>query len=244
MSKSNQEFSMEVVPYRPYHRFFVVLAFLGITLVLVVAAYYMGYYNGSKKERAAENERDELLSYSGEKTAEVERLQQQVANLTMGSEIDRQANVEVRTQVVALKNRIAELERDNTFYRDLMSPKDKAKGILMGEPIITSSDNALEFKYSLIIKQLVANHKQVKGYIEFILVGKEAGKAKTIALKDVSDNVSVDKIKLNFKYFQRIEGKILLPVAFTPERIELKLVSTRPKKRVIEKPFSWTVKES
>ena len=80
--------------------------------------------------------------------------------------------------------------------------------------------------------------------MQFELLGKQGEIFQRFALKDVSDSISVEKIRLKFKYFQRIKGEMALPEGFIPERIELKVVAERPSKVVIDKKFGWSVKKS
>jgi len=84
---------------------------------------------------------------------------------------------------------------------------------------------------------------QVGGYVEFVIVGVKEGSPRRIPLKDLSSAITNERIKLNFRYFQDIEGKLTLPPGFLPDRIELKVVSIRPRKTVIEKKFSWAIKD-
>lgn len=239
--KPTPEYPLAVVPYRPYRYWLVTLITVVVTVLVSIGSYYAGIYRGASTKKVAVEELELLRGSQAEKLQRIEELEQQVANFTLGSQVDRKATEQVRAQVVELKNRIAELERDNTFYRDLMRPDNEGQGISVSTPTIIPLSEANTYQYKMVVKQLDANRLQVGGYLEFVLVGKNGDKQQRIALKDVSDN---ERIKLNFRYFQRIEGRLVLPQEFTPDRIELKIVSVRPKKALIEKQFNWTIKES
>ncbi|ODS24674.1 hypothetical protein AB835_02025 [Candidatus Endobugula sertula] len=242
--KATPEDSLVVVAYCPYRYWVRCTLFIVIVVLLVVGSYYSGFYRGSSTEKAAIVERDQLRNSYAEKIVRIEELEQQVANLALGSQVDRKATEQVRARVVELKNQIAELERDNTFYRDLMRPDNEDTGISVGVPTITSVKVDNTYEYKMVVKQLDANRLKVRGYLEFDLVGKNGEKDRRISLQEVSDNIDSGRIKLNFRYFQRIEGQMVLPQDFTPDRIELKVVLVRPKKTLIEKKFKWSIKES
>jgi hypothetical protein len=240
------EYDLAVVPYRPHRPWF-----LGMAVVLVIAAltlvgYYSGYYRGYILEGNAIAERDRLQQAHTTAKTKISDLKQRVANLTLGSEVDRKATEQVRGEVVELNNRIAEIERDNTFYRDLMRPESDDQGISVVAPALApypGIPNAYEYK--MVVKQQSANRSQVVGYLEFTLIGVNAeGKSKRFSLYQLSSTITSEKIKLNFRYFQRLEGQLILPEAFTPERIELKIVSLKPKKALIEKTFNWIITKS
>jgi hypothetical protein len=125
-----------------------------------------------------------------------------------------------------------------------MRPTGEDKGIVVDPPSVIQMRAAGEFKYQLVVKQIVAKHKKVSGYLTLVLIGTQAGKPASLLLKDISSDVTDERIRLSFKYFQRIEGNMTLPEGFVPEEIELKVVVQSPDKAVIDNKFSWLLKES
>ena len=242
--KPTPEYNLAVVPYRPYRVLLRVLLGAVLSVLLALATYYAGLYRGTSTEQSAIAERDYLRKLYNDKSAKVIDLEQKVANFELGSQVDRRAMEQVGEQIVELKDRIAELERDNTFYRDLMRPDNDEQGISINTPIITPFEESNRYDYKMVVKQLNSNRSQVGGYLEFVIVGRQEDAQKRIPLKELSSTVDTDRIKLNFRYFQRIEGTLILPEGFVPEGIELKIVSIRPKKALIEKQFEWLIKES
>ena len=242
--KPSKQYAMTVVPYRPYRRF---LQFFALSLTFLVAingSFFAGHYYAVGSSENIVSERDILKDKYNEKSAEVARLDQQLANLKLAAEVERKANEEVRAEVVELKTKVAELQQDNTFYRSLMRPAPGDKGLVVDAPAVSATNIPHVYKYNFVIKQIVTQHRQVSGHVQFELLGKQGDVYQRLVLKDISDSVSVERIKLKFKYFQRIEGEMKLPADFTPERIELKVAVDRPNKVVIEKKFGWLVKES
>lgn len=240
------EYDLAVVPYRPYRPWLLAMAIILIMAVFTLASYYSGHYRGSILEGSAIVERDRLQKKYADVKSKLDVLTQKVANLLLGSEVDRKATEQVRGEVVNLKNRIAELEGDNAFYRDLMRPESDDQGISAESPAIEATagmPNAYDYK--MVVKQQSANRSQVVGYMEFSIIGTNGeGKSKRFTLSQLAPAVTSEKIKLNFKYFQRLEGQLILPELFTPERIELKIVSVRPRKTLIEKTFNWIITKS
>jgi|GEM_PF-4236226 len=129
--KRTPECSLAVVPYRPYRALVCVIVGCLVVMLVSLLSYYGGIYRISSVEQSATLERDGLLQFKREKLEVIAKLEQQVANFSLGAEVDKKATEQIRGQMVALKHRIAELERDNTFYRDLMSPDSKGNGIFV-----------------------------------------------------------------------------------------------------------------
>jgi hypothetical protein len=240
------EYDLAVVPYRPHRPWFLGMVIVLVIVALTLVGYYSGYYRGSILEGSAIAERDRLQQAHATAETKVSALKQRVANLTLGSEVDRKATEQVRGEVVELNNRIAEIERDNTFYRDLMRPESDDQGISVVAPVLAPySGIPHAYEYKMVVKQQSANRSLVVGYLEFTLIGVNTeGKSKRFSLYQLSSTVTSEKIKLNFRYFQRLEGQLILPAAFTPKRIELKIVSLKPKKALIEKTFNWIITKS
>lgn len=238
------EYDLAVVPHRPYHNLMTIIVAIVFCVLLVIASYYVGLYRGTSSEASAVVERDRLQLNYAQSQEQAKQLEQKIANLTLGSQVDRKAMEQVRSQVVELKNRIADLERDNTFYRELMRPEGDDKGLSVAAPAIVSvgEADASIYDYKMVIKQLATNRSQVSGYLEVLLTGKNSqGARQKLSLHDLSSAIPKKRIKLNFRYFQRIEGRMVLPDGFKPEGMELKIVSLKPKKALIEKKFNWSL---
>lgn len=247
--KGSKQYKMKVVPYRPVYR---ALAWMGaslLVLVVIVSAYYGGRYHGTLIQAEAIAERDQLLEAIEEARREADSFRQQVANLKLGAEVDRQAGEEVRHEVIALKNQIIELQEDISFYRGLMAPTDNKRGLTIGSLNVISTGAPREYQYKLVVQQLATNHQLLKGYLNFNVVGRQLkaegqpASRMTLPLKDLTDKVGSTNIKLRFKYFQNFEGRIVLPEGFEPERIELLAKSTGKNPVTVEKKFGWLVQE-
>ena len=245
--KSSKDYRIQIVNPRSFWRYvliFVLLLALLITLTAgVIGSYYVGLYYGTVDLNQAVVERDELRQRYTEKATEAEQLSQRVAQLELAAEVDHQANEAVRINLVQLQKEIAQLEEKNNFYLSLMRPATGNKGVVVDPPIITPATEANAYRYNLLIKQIATQHQPVFGYIEFELVGKQEEKARRITLKELSAMVDNERIELNFKYFQRIKGTMVLPDGFTPEQVAVKVVMRNPGGRVIEQQFTWLTTE-
>ncbi len=242
--KGSKQARMVVVPYRPWLRVVVSLLLLLVLTVSVLASYWLGRHQGLTQQASAVAERNQLRLDLAEKLKETDQLRQQVANLKLGAEVDRKASEGVRSEVIGLKDEIAALQEDIGFYRSLMAPSGNNRGLTIGSLDVISTGVPRQYEYKLVVQQLATRHTTLNGFLNFNIVGRQGEQLVTLPLKDVSDNVGKDDIKLRFKYFQTIEGRLRLPAAFEPERIELVAKSTGKEPVVVEKKFGWLVQES
>lgn len=241
--KPSKQYAMTVVPHRPIRRVVTISALSITVLLFIIGSFYGGRYYAVGNASSVDAERNELREKYSEKVAQVSKLEQQVANLKLAAEVDRKANDEVRAEVVQLKEQLNELEEKNSFYLSVMRPEPGSKGLVVDSPLITSADAPGVYKYNLVIKQIVTKHRKVSGYLEFEILGNQGDALVRLALKDVSKTVNTERIKLSFKYFQRIEGEMALPEGFVPKRLEIKVVAQKPSSVTIDKKFGWLLKE-
>lgn len=243
---------MKVVPHRPYYDFFCGLTLTILFAVALFISGHLGHDRGIKTGAGLFSENRQLQQLYTEKKLEAEALAQRVANLELGLQVDRKAGEDIHAEMVFLKARVAELERETTFYRELMNPNSDNSGLTIGSLDIERTKAPRLYKYQLLVKQLAAQHQLLKGYLEFNIVGNRAPDAledtnlvvQKVALKDISKDVSVVRMPLQFKYFQRFEGEFELPIGFQPEHVEIKAVSTGRGGTKSEKKFSWSVQEN
>lgn len=242
--KGSKQQRMVVVPFRPWLRLALAVFVIAVLFSTNWGSYLYGLSSGQSQQAVAIAERDQFRSQLTEKVETIASLRQEVANLKLGAQVDRKASEDVRAEVIDLKAQIAALKEDISFYRGLMSPSDNKSGLTIGSLNVISTGVARHYEYKLVVQQLATNHKMLNGYLTFDIFGRQGEQLLTLPLKDVSDKVSKDQIKLRFKYFQTIEGRLVLPEGFEPERIELVAKSKGDKGVVVEKKFGWLVQEN
>ncbi len=242
--KGSREYSYRVVRRNPIKDYWIVgLALLILLLLIGVSG--VGFYLGAQTNAAPEvidpvSAGTKADSATKDFDAESRK---QLETALLGAEVDRRALEGVRTEVAELKTQMAALQEENQFYRNLMSPAGSQRGLTFGAVEIVDTERPRAFRFKVVMQQLGTNQRQLTGTLSFNLVGRQAGQRVVLPLKDVSTDVDATNIKLKFKYFQNIEGDLVLPEGFEPERIELEARSSQPSVTKIEKRFGWLVQE-
>ena len=159
------------------------------------------------------------------------------------NEVDRVALEMVRQELTAQKEQIQKLEESLRFYRSLMAPDDIAKGLtlLPIELIATGADN--RFAYRIVAQQEARKHGLLKGSLSVKVAGVVDGQPLQISLAELSEAVEDENITLRFRYFQAIEGELVLPYNFEPQAVSIVARATSPKKVEISQEFPWSVQE-
>lgn len=241
--KGSPQRRMVVVPYRPVRKALLIIVALVLAVGTAAGSYYLGYSQSESLQSGAVKERNELREQVALYSAEAEQLRQQLANVRLGSEVDQQASEELRNQVISLKEEVTSLEEDIAFYRGIMSPSDNRSGLTIGSLNVLGTGRPREFRYKLVVQQMATNHQVLNGYVNFSIVGREGDETVSLPLYQLSAAEESENIRLRFRYFQNIEGRLTLPEGFEPERIEIVARSTGNNPQTVEERFGWLVQE-
>lgn len=242
--KGSKQYSLRVVKYRPVFWWTMILFCLVLTVLMIFFSYQIGIARGLDDKEKTLADVAQLDGVLQESQNRVKELEQQLANIKLGAQVDRQSNEDVRQEVIALKEQLAQLEEDNSFYRNLMAPTQNKSGLTFGAVEIGDTDIARNYRYKVVMQQLATNHQLLNGTLKVTVFGKLNGFETSYPLHELSPQVSAPNVKLRFKYFQTVEGRLELPDGFEPERIELVARSTGKDAVTVEKRFGWLVEET
>ena len=220
------------------------LALGGVILLgLLLVAFFLG-------ERAAYSGmglNPEL--YRAMKT-ELPRLQEKLANLETELEVQstqrqvsEQALEMVRREIAEQKEQISSLEEGLQFYRSLMAPGEIAQGLSLRPLELVALDQPRQFSYRIVAQQEALKHSQLKGSLSAEVNGVLGDQQVSYGLAELSNDLEGDEVALRFRYFQSIEGVLVLPEGFEPRSVSLVAIATTPRNMEVREAFTWQVKE-
>ena len=242
--KGSKQERMVVVPYRPVRR----LILLALSFLLVVAtalggfayAYYQtalryGLRNADQLSLAQQVERLEAENLS---------LSRQVTVLDRSNAMDRKVAEDMQGTLGSLRNQVAKLEQDIVFYRSVISGDGDDTGLTISNWEITPTNDADRYRYKLMLRQQDADGDTfLIGHVNINLVGRKGEEITFFSIRDVSSDQKENDIKLRFKFFQIIEGELILPFGFVPERIQIIGVEKSPIQKSLDQSFDWVLPE-
>ena len=242
--KGSKEYQWTVVKTRPLTRVWLVLGLVGLFVAAAAGAFAWGQQQAMSGYGRAQRDLAAVKAELEEVRRAENQLRQQKENASLGAEVDRKSLEEIRQEVIELKAVVASLEEENQFYRNLMNPDGEQNGLNFGPVEIVHTDRPRTFRYKVVMQQLASQHELVTGTLNFNVVGRQQGAVKVLPLSQLSSGVDSSNIKLRFKYFQNIEGELVLPEGFEPERIELEARASGGNSPVIEKRLAWLVQNA
>ena len=240
--KGSKQRKMIVVPYRPKRQLFYMAALIFGVAISAFGGFLYGYYETRLTQQTVQADRTLLTRELARLETENSEFRRQVAILSTSSRMDQQANEEVQSTISGLRARVAQLEQDVVFYRRAVAEDIGDTGLTIGQFSIVATRDANRFRYKLVMRQQDADgDTYLIGYVNVNLIGRQGDKQVILPLREISEDEEQLDIRLRFKYFQPIEGELVLPAGFEPDRIQIAAVATAPVEKNISQNFSWVV---
>ncbi|CAN0496524.1 unnamed protein product, partial [Discosporangium mesarthrocarpum] len=131
--KGSKQERMIVVPHRPRRRvLFTLLVLLGVG-ISAAGGFLYGYYTTMLAQEIEQADRAEVQQELQVVQAENSELRRQIAILERSSQMDQRATAEVQATISGLRQRIAQLEQDIVYYRQVVSEETEDTGLIIGQ---------------------------------------------------------------------------------------------------------------
>ncbi|MFL2840749.1 MAG: DUF6776 family protein [Pseudohongiellaceae bacterium] len=239
--KGSKQTQMVVVPHMPLRGLLLTLGTLFVAVIFAAGGIYYGYTHGTNENINVRIERDQLSTDVNSFQTQLEILQQDFVNLEQASMVDKLALVEVQDMLVGLREINAQFEEDILFYRQIIYPDNDESGLEIGQLDLSATEEENRIRYHLELKQLPNDANVIIGYANINILGMQEGSAVSFPLRSVALDESQLDIRLQFKYFQNIEGELLIPDNFFPETVQILAVSQGENAKTVQKNFAWLV---
>ena len=231
---------MMVVPYRPGQRLFWLIGSVFLISLGTLCGFGYGYYQIHRVEESFKNGFLEQTILLDELSAENSELKRQVAMLERSGLLDQRVNETDQKTISSLRDELATLEQDLSFYKNVITKQTDDTGLMVSEWSLKRISNSNRYRYKLALRQQDADgDTYLNGHVNVNLVGTQNGKNTVYSLSEVSKEQEQIDIKLRFKFFQEIEGELTLPDNFLPEYIKIVGVEINPVRKTIDRDYPW-----
>jgi len=165
---------------------------------------------------------NEALQLVASQRLQIEELLQKQATLEASEQISRAANSEVQATLVERDEEIASLRTDVAFYERLVGATSQRRG-LNAHSIEFASEAAGTWHYNVILTQNLNRGAISRGQMRFSIEGVQEGKLTTLDWDVLHQRQTTPGQDYSFRYFQQLNGSIMLPDGFTPQRVRISL---------------------
>ncbi|NYZ62920.1 hypothetical protein H0E82_09110 [Luteimonas sp. SJ-16] len=172
----------------------------------------------------------------GAAAAQIEGLQQQVATLTRSDQISRDANRELQGTLAERDEEIVALRADVAFYERFVGSTAQRRGLTVHELRLQPRTDQ-GWHYTATLTQSLSRDAASTGEMRLAIEGTRGGRIETLEWADLRPGTDAGGVAFSFKYFQQIEGDIVLPPGFQPLRVTVRLAPERG--GAVDRAFSW-----
>lgn len=236
--KGSEQQYLVIRAHNPWKKFRFFLYILVIIILTGAGGYFFGMIDSVERIRSLSSENSNLDSQLEKTNQKVIELTQRVGMLQKGNEVDQEAAQGVRKTVKDLKAQITTLEEEVGFYKGIMLPAKKDKGLRVNK-INVQPLGERRYRYSITASQVADNSTYIQGIAAVNVIGVRGGAKLVIPLRDLDSKVNTLGIKFRFRYFQEIAGEILLPSDFDARQLQVVLQSKGNKSQRVEETIDW-----
>jgi len=178
-----------------------------------------------------------IESLGGDLRAQNERLKQEVSTLRRSDQISREANRDLQRTLAERDEEIAGLRADVAFYERFVGATGQRRGLSVHElKLQPERDDAWRFVATLT--QNLNRGAINSGRLTVSVEGTRDGRLQRLAWSQLRQQTAEPGLEYSFKYFQQVEGNLILPAGFEPLRVTVRLVPEGGS--AVEQSFPWT----
>jgi len=220
-----------------------VVGLLVLMALTLIAGIYIGRYMVTGAAKDAYLSRQSQLMELSALRKELDTALGEVQIHRTQHEVDSRALDIVRNEMAVEKARTADLEEGLLFYRSMVVSNDVASGISLRPPELVRGESEGYFTYRIFVQQRVREQQMVKGTLAVEVHGVQGDEDVSYPLAELSQSLSEATVALQFRYFQVIEGELVLPAGFEPRSISVVARTSKPREVTVTEQYPWEWQE-
>lgn len=221
----------------------------GAIVLLILLIFFAGRWHGKSVRQAQQQEISELslkiedLEFENiDLSQRLESALAQATRVEADKALTGKSAKEANAQVKQLQQRVRELEKDLSFFKNVMSPEAEKSGLQIEKFVAENEANTDFFTFKLSLTQAKKHNSYLNGSVFVRIHGRDQqGDEKTINLEDIAE--SPKKWNFKFKYLQNISGRFALPEGFKPSLVKVTAKTKGKKPLSLTQEFVWQVTE-
>lgn len=167
--------------------------------------------------------------------ARLERSRDRATVLNRSDQVSRAANQELQSLLAERDEEIAQLRADLAFYERLVGNSSQRQGLTVHSLALDPGPGGA-WNYTLTLTQNLKKAKVSKGEVTLRIDGVRAGKLASLRWDDLLQDAKAEPLDFAFKYFQQLEGSVMVPPDFIPHRV---WVLVKSDSGAVEQSFPW-----
>lgn len=215
------------------------LIVIGLALLALVVGSGMIYDYGLNmagfESSQANQRRNELQDELRRLQRENAELRDALARAQRSLQMDQVAYQELERVLDESARSTNKLRDELSFYKTILSADSKIAGLQIHSFKIERAGGDNEHRYKLVLVQSLKHDQAATGYVRLEVSGTQDGAPMLLHFPEAGA-----PNRINFRYFQDIEGTLKLPRSFKPQRIKVIAATGGPNSQTIEQSYTWS----
>lgn len=167
----------------------------------------------------------------------IDTLEQQATTLARSDQISRKANQDLQHTLADRDEEIAGLRADIAFYERFVGAAGQRHGLSVHELKLKPQGDSGVWHFVATLTQNLNRDAINSGRLDLTLEASVAGRMQNLAWAALRQQPNAPGVGYAFKYFQQVEGDIVLPKGTVPVRVVVRL---QPQSgAAVEQSFGW-----
>ena len=168
----------------------------------------------------------------------IDALEQEVATLKRSDQISRQANTDLQGTLAERDEEIASLRADIAFYERFVGATAQRHGLSVHELKLEPQRDPQLWHFVATLTQNLNRGAVNRGRLLLAVEASNGGRMQKLAWGELRQQQDAPGIEYSFKYFQQVEGDLVLPAGVKPVRVIARLVPASG--AAVEQSFTWS----
>ncbi len=215
------------------------LRLLLLLVLLLAGSFWLGYQQGGDGGAGLVGLQPDAKHRVEQLEEERDALRRELTMVKQAAEIDRESIVSIRDQIKQHQDERLKMEEELAFLRGIVSTDSKKQALRVQNFKLEPGLEDGQYLYRFSVTQVINSGIIAKGVIEMRVEGLLNGRSATLSLAQVSPE-KLDRIKMRFRFFQNVEGKLMLPEGFEPASIEIDVKPSSDKLQPVQESYNWS----
>lgn len=206
-----------------------------VTVAILAAGsiYNYGLSTAGFERLSANRQQTRLEEDLERQAAENQDLRDSLARAERSLQMNETAFQELEQALTASSQEIVKLREELNFYRNIITPVDKKSGLRIQSLYIEPSGTN-QYRYKLVLIQALKHERTISGSANLEISGMQGAEETVLTVPAAGER----PLRVNFKYFQDLEGRFELPKNFKPRRVKVN-VTPAGGSQSVEESYAW-----
>ena len=168
---------------------------------------------------------------------ELERSREGEARAARSDQISRTANQTLEADLRERTEEIALLRADLAFYERLVGGRGPRQGLTVHQFALRPIGDSRGYAFRLTLAQNLKKAAHATGEVAMVVDGVRGSRLETLNWAALSQSEAPSPLHFKFKYFQQVDGSLMLPEGFQPNRVTISARSEDGEE--VKQAFAW-----